>query len=248
MGAAISAWRNINRIEKTLHNNLKTHGTTEAQWFITNQGWWNLILSCILLLGTVNEATFHRFGYVIECVPQWGTLGAKRFFFFYCLRWKLSGEHDEREKKPSDRTWGRAGQLLAFSCSLVILPEVFAKLNSPQLLVSFKSGELWWEVFATPRKIPVLSVKPSDENSLCIIIGLVHCIQPGKNLMYTRVNADRKWVIIGPNTDTTEKFLFHEGWNILRYMYILLSLIGIFSLLVYDFRSCYSTLFCCCSA
>ena len=39
-------------------------------------------------------------------------------------------------------------------------------------------------------------------------------------LLYTRVNADRKWVIIGPSTDTTEKFLFHKGWNILRYMYI----------------------------
>ena len=57
-------------------------------------------------------------------------------------------------------------------------------------------------------------------------------------LLYTRVNADRKWVIIGPSTDTTQKFLFHKGWNILRYMYIFAFSDCYFPLLVYDFCNC----------
>ena len=100
-----------------------------------------------------------------------------------------------------------------FPSLLIILPELFSELNSSQFLVSSKGGELWWEVAATPRKTPVFTVKPSDENLLWIIIGLLYCIQPGENVVERR---HRKWVIIGPNTDTTEKFLFHKGWSILR--------------------------------
>ena len=48
-----------------------------------------------------------------------------------------------------DRTWGRAGQLLAnfFPLSLVTIPEVFAKVNSTQISARFNSCEL------IPKKI-----------------------------------------------------------------------------------------------
>ena len=46
--------------------------------------------------------------------------------------------------------------------------------------------------FHNTKKTPVFTVKPSDENLLCIVIGLLHCIQPGENVVssYARVNAD----------------------------------------------------------
>ena len=50
--------------------------------------------------------------------------------------------------------------------------------------------------FHSTKKTPVFTVKPSDENLFCVVIGLLHCIQPGENVVssYTRVNADTESV------------------------------------------------------
>ena len=88
------------------------------------------------------------------------------------------------------RWWGRGGQLLAIPSFPDYTPRSLFEITLAQFLVSSKSDELWWEVSTTPRKPPFLQWNLVMR--ICIVIGLLHCIQPGENVVssYTRVNAD----------------------------------------------------------
>lgn len=71
--------------------------------------------------------------------------------------------------------------------------------------------------FHNTKKTPVFTVKPSDENlhrhrTTTLYSARREC----GILLYSSERRHRKWVIILANTDTTEKFLCHKGWSILR--------------------------------